>query len=125
MKEKLKGKNSFYYDWFNITTENYSMYSWKTTELEALDEPCIKEYATEFKRDIDSEWSYFKKCLKQYPNIFPYTDYNKELYIWCFEYVMTRCYGWSLKYTSLVPFADSLNHHVDAVEHFICDPALE
>jgi hypothetical protein len=29
MKEKMKGKNSFYFDWFNITAENYSMYSWK------------------------------------------------------------------------------------------------
>lgn len=38
---------------------------------------------------------------------------------------MTRCYGWSLKYTSLVPFADGLNHNIDAVEHFVIDPKLE
>ncbi len=57
MKEKMKGKNSFYFDWFNITAENYSMYSWKPSQLDALDEPCIKEYATEFKNDMDCEWS--------------------------------------------------------------------
>jgi hypothetical protein len=64
MKEKMKGKNSFYNDWFNITSENYSMYSWKPNELDALDENCIKEYAIEFKNDIDCEWCVFKKCLK-------------------------------------------------------------
>lgn len=28
MWEKMKEKQSFYYPWFNITDENYSMYTW-------------------------------------------------------------------------------------------------
>ena len=28
MKERIKGIDSFYYEWFNITDENYSMYNW-------------------------------------------------------------------------------------------------
>jgi hypothetical protein len=38
---------------------------------------------------------------------------------------MTRCYGWSIKHTSLIPIADCLNHHIDAVEHCLIDKNLE
>ena len=38
---------------------------------------------------------------------------------------MTRCYGWSIKHTSLIPIADCLNHHFDAVEHCLIDIDLE
>lgn len=38
LKERTKGKESFYYNWFAITDESYSMYSWTEDELEALDE---------------------------------------------------------------------------------------
>ena len=45
MKEIIKGKNSFYYHWFEITPENYSMFSWDKEELDTLDDPSVKEYA--------------------------------------------------------------------------------
>lgn len=42
MKEKAKGKDSFYYAWFNITDENYCMYNWSNEELDKLDDDTIK-----------------------------------------------------------------------------------
>ena len=45
LKEIIKGKNSFYYHWFEITPENYSMFSWNKEELDTLDDPSVKEYA--------------------------------------------------------------------------------
>ena len=52
-------------------------------------------------------------------------SYNFSLFLWCYEYVLTRCYGWSVKYTSLIPFADLLNHNTSAVDHFFVDKNLE
>ena len=43
-----KGKKSFYYDWFEITEESYSMFSWNKEELDSLDDPSIKDYALDF-----------------------------------------------------------------------------
>jgi len=34
---------------------------------------------------------------------------------------MTRCYGWSLPYTMIIPFADCLNHHFYSVDHCMVD----
>lgn len=38
---------------------------------------------------------------------------------------MTRCFGWGLPETMLVPFADFLNHHSIGVNHYIFCQELE
>ena len=38
---------------------------------------------------------------------------------------MTRCYGWSLPCTSLIPIADCLNHHYNSVGHCMIDKERE
>lgn len=38
---------------------------------------------------------------------------------------MTRCFGWSLKSTSLVPFADMLNHSNTATTHYVVHADIE
>lgn len=38
---------------------------------------------------------------------------------------MTRCYGWSLPHSMLIPFADCLNHHYLAVDHCMVDMGNE
>jgi hypothetical protein len=44
----------------------------------------------------------------------------KELFLKCFISVVTRCFGWGLPKTSLIPFADCINHHnVDSTYDFI------
>lgn len=38
---------------------------------------------------------------------------------------MTRCFGWSLPSTSLVPFADMLNHSNEATTYFLVNKKFE
>ncbi len=67
----------------------------------------------------------FENILLKYPDLFKKGAYDKELFIWSFEYVLTRCYGWSLKYTCLIPYADLLNHNPIAVDHCYVNIQLE
>ena len=40
----------------------------------------------------------------------------------CFNLIVTRCFGWGLPKTSLIPFADCINHHnADSTYEFICE----
>lgn len=40
----------------------------------------------------------------------------------CFNTIVTRCFGWGLPKTSLIPFADCINHHnVDSTYEFFCE----
>ena len=38
---------------------------------------------------------------------------------------MTRCYGWSLPNTMLIPMGDCLNHHFSSIDHFMVDKEKE
>ena len=38
---------------------------------------------------------------------------------------MTRCYGWSIPYTYLIPFADCMNHHKESTDHYIINSEYE
>lgn len=44
----------------------------------------------------------------------------KALFTKCFVSVVTRCFGWGLPKTMIIPFADSINHHnVDSTYEMI------
>lgn len=44
----------------------------------------------------------------------------------CFNTIVTRCFGWGLPKTSLIPYADCINHHnVDSTYEFICEELHE
>ena len=50
----------------------------------------------------------------------------EKTYYWCFNSIVTRCFGWGLPKTSLIPFADCINHHnVDSTYEFICEQLHE
>ena len=38
-------------------------------------------------------------------------DKMELLFYKCFNTIVTRCFGWGLPKTSLIPFADCINHH--------------
>ena len=52
-----------------------------------------------------------------------YTKKEMELVFYrCFNLIVTRCFGWGLPKTSLIPFADCINHHnADSTYEFICE----
>lgn len=43
----------------------------------------------------------------------------------CYSIVMTRCFGWGLPETMLVPFADFMNHNCSGVNHYTFNKKLE
>lgn len=44
----------------------------------------------------------------------------------CFNTIVTRCFGWGLPRTSMIPFADCINHHnVDSTYEYICQELHE
>ena len=44
IKDKIKGKKSLYFPWFDIVQENYSMFSRSKQELDLLDDDSTKRY---------------------------------------------------------------------------------
>ena len=75
----------------------------------------IKTYKTDF--DAEFNTVYYMLHRNKYDHIIPgISDIdNKEQmrkdYIWAFCGVVTRCFGWGLPWTTMAPFADTINHH--------------
>lgn len=45
----------------------------------------------------------------------------EKVFYTSFNNVVTRCFGWGLPRTSMIPLADCINHHnVDSTYEFIC-----
>ncbi len=38
---------------------------------------------------------------------------------------MTRCFGWSTPSTTMIPYADMMNHGINSATHYIIDMKFE
>jgi len=47
-----------------------------------------------------------------YPDVFGAV--SKDMFVWSFQFVASRSFGWGLPSTSLVPLADAFNHRNQA-----------
>ena len=79
----------------------------------------------DFRKGMEGTWEEFKVLFKSYPDIFPKGSYSRDSFLWAYQFVMTRCYGWTMNSTSLVPFADMLNHSKYATDHLIYNKRFE
>ena len=78
----------------------------------------LKTTITQYKTDFDEEWEFVYKTLSDngYEQINPgITDPTKkselyDSYVYAFNSVVTRCFGWGLPCTTMVPYADCINH---------------
>ena len=88
---------------------------WSDSEIEQLQEPEIIQEVNQYREDLDNEWNEVRNLIQKYPNEFPQDKITKELFIFAYANVITRCFGWSLPCTMMVPMADAFNHStVDA-----------
>ena len=73
----------------------------------------------EYRREYLEEWKLIYNTFKEnsYEEFFPgITDPEKEpelkaIFTKAFVSIVTRCFGWGLPKTMVIPFADCINHH--------------
>ena len=119
MHEISQGEKSFWYPYLEIINRPDLPFMWSDSELDEFQDAVlirtIKSYREEFESDWKEIYSVFH--LKKYDHILPGVsdagnfESLRELYIRAFDSVVTRCFGWGLPCTMMVPFADCINHH--------------
>ena len=50
------------------------------------------------------------QVLSKYPDIFKHSTLNPDLFYKFYAQVCTRCFGWGLPSTAMIPMADNCNH---------------
>ncbi|CAK69794.1 unnamed protein product (macronuclear) [Paramecium tetraurelia] len=124
--EKKKGEQSFYYPYIQAIQTSNTLMAWSNEDLQKIEDPLILEEFQLIKQDFLGLWSKAKLIFDNAQDIFGaprITD--KSDFFWAIECVMSRCFGWALKSTCLVPIADFLNHSNKACTHYMVHSALE
>ena len=50
------------------------------------------------------------QCLAKYPDAFSHACIETDLFYKFYAQVCTRCFGWGLPSTAMIPMADNCNH---------------
>jgi hypothetical protein len=73
-------------------------------------DPILVSAAIAYKEELQEEYLEVLKCLKKYPNLFSIETIRRSNFYSIFAQVCSRCFGYGLPSTSMIPMADSMNH---------------
>eukprot|EP00826_Nyctotherus_ovalis_P063358 TRINITY_DN9288_c0_g1_i11.p1 TRINITY_DN9288_c0_g1~~TRINITY_DN9288_c0_g1_i11.p1 ORF type:complete len:207 (+),score=63.78 TRINITY_DN9288_c0_g1_i11:225-845(+) len=104
------GNESLWKPYFDILPPADMLALWSSSELEELHDPELVQEAVKYRRDVEEEWLEVRAVLEKYPLTFSLEKISKEMFVFAYGNVVTRCFGWSLPCTMVVPFADAANH---------------
>ena len=108
--EKLKGEESFFHPYIDMVEAETLAAYWPEDIIEKSDLQFFKWNLKDAKERSDDDWEKLKNFFEIYPDSFDPERVNKDLYLWALSFINSRCFGWELPSTMLVPFADNLNH---------------
>ncbi len=116
----MLGDKSLWKPYFDVFPDADILAKWTPTELAELQDPELMTEALNYKEEVEEEWLEVKPVLEEYPGIFPMSKVTKKMFDFVYSNVVTRCFGWSLPCTMMVPIGDCLNHaDIDASNEMI------
>lgn len=68
----------------------------------------IRQYQDEY----EAEFEALKEVASLYPDLIDMSRFTEKNFKLAFTITVTRCFGWSLPSTMVVPFADCANHFI-------------
>ena len=86
------------------------MCDWDQDDIHAAQDYGLIKGALLYKRDVNQEHKMLVKVLSKYPDIFTEQSMSREIFTRFYGQICTRCFGWSVPKTAMVPMADNYNH---------------
>lgn len=119
--EYQQGTDSYWFPYLNLLPLDIEFFcNWPAEEIRATDDLELAEESFAYKRDIEKEWQDIKNVLIRYPELFSPELVDRSLFMRIFAQVCSRCFGWGLPTTAMIPMADNMNHsHATCVNETI------
>ena len=83
---------------------------WSKEEQEWLQDPFLVEELGDYRKEVEKAWKCVKNVMKSCPKHFDLSSITKQHWLNAYNLVVTRCFGWGLPSTMMVPLADAFNH---------------
>jgi len=122
--EHLKGEKSFYYPYLAAVGEADTVLSWSQEDIAAIHDNHLQTYSEDLLAQYQPLFSEFDRIIRSNPKLFPRAVPYEE-FMRLYAKVTTRCFGWGLPETMVVPFADFLNHSDDSIYHYMLKEEFE
>ena len=103
----LMGEKSFWWPYLQVMNEADMTGFWPLEQIEAFKDSELKNDAQLYCFEFDIEWVQIEKALSKYEH---FEGLTKEVFYKYYNLACTRCFGWNLPDTMMVPLADFLNH---------------
>lgn len=101
-----------------------SVILWSQQEIDTVNDPYLRTYAEDLLASYQPLYKEFDRIIQSNPKLFPRrVPYDEFMII--YGKVTTRCFGWGLPETMVVPFADFLNHNDDSIYHYMLKAEYE
>lgn len=71
MREKIKGRDSFYSPYIDILPDPETLADWSEAELSLLKNPVLTQHAHTLSRQMLKKWTILQPILAQFPDLFP------------------------------------------------------
>ena len=66
--------------------------------------------AKEVKKEVEVLWDVTSKVINVHPETFNIPKITKELFTYYYHFIISRCFGYGLPTTMIVPVIDMFNH---------------
>ena len=109
--EMTLGRNSYWYPYLRLMPDVEFTSSWSEEELLETHDKQLNKILEDYQIEVEVEWHMFKKVLVQYPKVFKRKFIDRGLFFNIYGQVCTRCFGYGLKTTCMIPMADNMNHN--------------
>ena len=115
MYERIKGKDSFWYPYFELQPIVDTPVEWGPEDLDFIEDPSLIKEIEDCKTTIAHDFLKFARIIKEHQDIFVSSTFND--FLWAYQFVTSRCFGCNLPYDMLIPMVDLVNHdHVKYCE---------
>jgi len=85
--------------------------AWPMEDLDELEDQLLTTQCSEEMDDLRETWQSLFTVAAEYADILDLDSFSFEKFKQAYNIVVTRCFGYSLPQTVIVPLADCVNHH--------------
>ena len=108
--EYQKGEDSFWKPYIDLMPDVTFFCHYPEEDIIATQDFQLIQYANDYKQELFQEWSEMAACMAKYPDIFDHNSVKPAIFYKFYAQVCTRCFGWGLPSTAMIPMADNCNH---------------
>ena len=117
MYQAQLGEQSFWAPYIDLMPSVKWFCEWDKKDIMLTMDPYLVRGAIIAREILQNTWQDVLSSLKDFPNLFSKSMLKKEIFLKYYAQVCSRCFGWGMPHTSLIPMADSFNH---SDQNFYC-----